>query len=609
MQSRYRLFVAKLNASGSALVFATYFGSTNFDSVNALALDGKGDIFLAGGTQSADFPRTAGSAGGNGALGACVSKLRGDGAALLFSAVLGAGSSDSATGLALDADGDAYVAGVTSSAQFPTTTGAFERTLHATLAGFVCKLNASGTALLYSTLLGGSQVTQPAGRIALDANGGITLSGLTLASDFPVTPGAFQETFGGVQDAFVTRLDPTLSTLVFSTFLGGSGVESSAGLVEDSTGNLWVTGVSNSTDFPITTDPLSRAFAGSPCISRAATPFGNPPFVTPCLHAYLAGLSADGTNLLYAAPLGGSNREQVSDLSLDVSGTVTVVGSTRSSDFPVTLDGFQDRRIRADCLYIASPSAIDTQPCDDAFLTKFSTVSPAPPAFEIRNRAGHLATPVAPNEIVAMLGTSIGPPAPAGLIIDPPGFVSKWNRGVRVLFDGTAAPLIYLDSNEIDAIVPGDVAGKSRTTVSIERNESVIATAAALVEDAAPGILSQSPGFMGQAAMLNQDGTINSPQNPAKAGSTVELYVLGVQTTPGADGQIAAAAIPLADQPLVVVGNTLATVVYAGASPGLVSAATQIDFVVPDNMTGDAVPIYIASQGFASPFGIVVSIQ
>jgi uncharacterized protein (TIGR03437 family) len=144
--------------------------------------------------------------------------------------------------------------------------------------------------------------------------------------------------------------------------------------------------------------------------------------------------------------------------------------------------------------------------------------------------------------------------------------------------------------------------------VAIERDGAVIASADSLVRDAAPGILVQGASRTGQAAALNQDNLPNDPRRPASQGSIVSLYTLGVPAPAGPDGQVASAATPLAVLPEVVVGNRVAKVLYAGPSPGLVAAVTQINFVVPE-VTGDAVPVYIIAAGYGSAFGAALSIR
>lgn len=600
------IFIAKLNATGSALDFATYFGGSG-DSVRSVALDAAGNIYFTGEAHSADFPITAGALGQGASGGVFAAKLSADGSSLLFSSILGGISNDAGTAIAVGAAGNAYLTGYTSSTNFPVTAGAFQTHSSADLTVFVAKVNADASAFLYSTLLGGSSANTPGGRIVVNAAGEVSLTGWTQATDFPVTELAFQKTLAGVQNAFLTKFNPTLSALVFSTYFGGTQAEYGEGLVEDVSGNLWVAGSTNSTDFPITTPELTRAFAGSPCLFRGATPFGNPPLSGSCLDTFTAKFDPAG-NLLYSSTLSGSNLEMTSDLTVDPSSVVTVVGSTRSDDFPVTIDAFQSKRFPATCTHSASPSSFDTQPCEDGFMARVGGTPVSVPSvpFVIVNRAGYLPSAIAPNEIVSLFGPGIGPDAAAGPTIDRPGSVSRELGGFRLLFDGMPAPLLYLSRHQINAIVPNIVV-KDSVTVAIEHNGSVVASTTVHAAAFSPGIPLQGDGLRGQAALVNEDGTLNSPSHPAKPFSIATLYVFGVNPS-GKAGQIADSATPLTDVPIVVVGNNVPDIKYAGPSPGQVSALTQINFVVPELFKATQ-EVYVVIGNVSSPFGALITIQ
>jgi len=212
----------KLDPTG-ALVYRNLFGGRFSDLASAVALDGAGNIFIAGGTASPDFPTTAGAfqrtcALCDGSTGdAFIAKFSNDGA-LLASTLLGGSKAEPLQAMTLDAGGNVYVAGWTSSPDFPTTAGAFQRTFVAGPA-FVTKLNGSLSALVYSTFLGGA-IGAGAYAIAVDSSGSALVSGLTSSADFPVV-NAPQPRMARASDAFVTKLSPDGSRLVYSTFLGG----------------------------------------------------------------------------------------------------------------------------------------------------------------------------------------------------------------------------------------------------------------------------------------------------------------------------------------------------------------------------------------------------
>ena len=325
------------------LVYSTYMGGSSFDAGSEVALDGAGNVFVAGYTTSADFPTTPGAfdTTSNGSYDAFVTKLDASGAALLYSTYLGGGNDDYGVGLAPDSAGNAYVTGATYSANFPTTPGAFDTTLNGGGADvFVTKLDASGAALLYSTYVGGTNesVGDRGSGIALDGAGNAYVAGGTGSPDFPTTPGAFDTTFnGGGADAFVTKLDASGASLLYSTFLGGSGADGASGLALDGGGNAYVIGTTVWTDFPTTPGAFDTSFNGD-------------------FDSFLTKLDTNGAALLYSTFLGGSAGDFPSGLALDGAGNAYVAGQTGSPNFPTT------------------PGAFDTTPNgeDDSFLTKLN---------------------------------------------------------------------------------------------------------------------------------------------------------------------------------------------------------------------------------------------
>jgi uncharacterized repeat protein (TIGR01451 family) len=258
-------FVAKLDASGSTLMYATYFGGQGEDSISAITVDGAGNAIVTGATTSSNFPVTlgavqtkyGGSASGTSSGGdAFVAKLNPVGSALIFSTYLGGSGDDAGSSVETDASGNIYVQGVTGSPNFPTS-----QPLQASLAGksdiFAAKLDPMGSTLLYSTYLGGSDDDFGVG--TLDAFGSVYLTGSTSSTNFPLLH-AFQPYFGNT-DAFVAKLDPTGATLVYSSYLGGSDSDFGAAIARDAGGNLWLAGSTFSHNFPTLNAPQS-AFGG-----------------------------------------------------------------------------------------------------------------------------------------------------------------------------------------------------------------------------------------------------------------------------------------------------------------------------------------------------------
>ena len=365
-------FVSKLNSTGSALIYSSYLGGTGGDQGIGLAVDASGNAYVVGMTGSSDFPTTPGVfqttyAGGSCPGGNCgdafVSKLNPTGSALLYSTYLGGSSNDGCSSIAVDVSGNAYVTGWTTSEDFPTTPGAFQGVNSVRGLAFVSKLNAVGSALVYSTALGPGCCGTAGTGIAVDALGNAYVTGTTgTVGGFPTTAGAFQTTFGGFpNDAFVTEFNADGSALIYSTYLGGGGDDEGAGIALDASGNAYVTGFTNSSNFPTTPGAFQTSLA---------TAFGK---------AFVTKLNAAGSAPLYSTYLGGSYAEDldlgpltntvVGDIAVDGLGSAYVTGLTLSSDFPTTPGAFQSS--------FGGGSCLSRNPCADAFVSKLNAAGSA----------------------------------------------------------------------------------------------------------------------------------------------------------------------------------------------------------------------------------------
>ncbi|MDX8551790.1 SBBP repeat-containing protein [Methanospirillum sp. J.3.6.1-F.2.7.3] len=255
------VFITKLNSAGSSLLYSTYLGGTESDSGHGIAVDVSGNTYITGTTDSTNFPTTIGAyqtvIGGND--DAFVTKLNSAGSSLLYSTFLGRNYNDSGNGIAVDAVGNVYVTGGTSN--FPTTIGAYQTVFGGTSDAFVTKLNSAGSSLLYSTYLGGEHV-ESGESIGIDTAGNAYVVGGTSSSHFPVTSGAYQTVYGGVGDAFVTKLNSAGSSLLYSTYLGTESDDSGKGIAVDSSGNAYVTGYTWGSNFPTTTGAYQRTLYG-----------------------------------------------------------------------------------------------------------------------------------------------------------------------------------------------------------------------------------------------------------------------------------------------------------------------------------------------------------
>lgn len=317
-------FVAKFDTQGT-LLYSTYLGGSGNDVANGIAVDAAGNAYITGTTDSTDFLVVGAlqwAASGKG--DAFVAKIAADGSHLIYATYLGGSGAEEARGIAVDAVGNVYVTGKTSSPDFPT-----KAALQANCAlnsqnicdeAFVAQISADGSALVYSTYLGGSGA-DGGNAIAVDASGNAYIVGETLSSDFPLVK-PFQGVARGGSKVFVSKLAADGSSLLYSTYLGGSGDDRGYAISVDNVGNAYIAGETLSSDFPLK-DAIQAACKKDS--TGACT--GD---------AFVAVLDPKGAVLEFSSYFGGSGTDQARWIAVDAQGAVYVAGATTSSDFPFT---------------------------------------------------------------------------------------------------------------------------------------------------------------------------------------------------------------------------------------------------------------------------------
>jgi uncharacterized protein (TIGR03437 family) len=546
-------FLTKLGPDGTIL-YSTYLGGTRGgSSMNSVAADSQGNAYVTGETFAQDYPRTAGlpqaTVGpGVGAVSAAFfAKISSAGDRILYAGGLAAtmractgGSScflstlsTAGDGIAVDSAGNAYIAGNTVGTGLPTTPGVLRTD---GLGAFVAKVNPSGTAMVYLTLLSAANYAPTpfvnpgtvAYAIAADAAGNAYIAGSTSDTAFPATPSAFQTMLSLASpptnpfsappsDAFVAKLNPAGSAMVWATFLGGTDVDRASAIAADSMGNVWVSGITNSADFP-----ASDGFPGG--------------------HEFVAELNNVGSALLYASRYPANTVSTA--LAVDPSGTVHAAGGTGlASTF--------------------TPSQ-----------------STAARIFGLANAAGgDLAGRVAPAELISIYGLHLGISAPTYASFDAAGFLPTTLAGVQVSFNGTPAPLLYVSDTQINAVVPLELLNESSASLRVTLNSGTLPDFRLVVDTAIPQVARNADG---SAAAINQDGTVNSATHPAAAGSFVSIWATGIGFAPGMDGQMATTAQSFCNCIIHdLVHNQDIVPAYAGAAPGLVTGVVQLNFQVP----------------------------
>lgn len=620
--------IVKLDPSGAHLL-ATY--SLPDVKVVALALDAAGNLFAG---------VTAITAAGPGSVCCSVLKFDSTGKQTVVASVL------SLVSLAIDAAGDVYVAGTTVSARPPSTAPITEVT--------VTKITPAGNTI-YSYSFGGSQNSTPRA-IAVDSAGDAWVAGDTLAPDLPVTANAAQSKFGGgagapgygsFGDAFLAKIDPAGSKLLYCTYWGGSSADVAYGLTVDSAGAAYIAGATSSPDFPVTAGAFQAKYAG---------PAANPAAPSPAGDAFVSKFSSSGA-ALWSTYWGGASADVAYALALDASGGVYIAGTTESfSDFPragasiptcrqtggpfvavldpsgskllhsTGLPGISYDNVYALALdstgaayiagsaeseaFLATPGALQTtfpsgitQNPYAGFAARvdFSQSTGLFPAcllnaasFAAGNTAVFPNGAVAPGEIVSVFGTGLA--------------------GARIAFDGVAAPILYSGATQINAIVPYELTS-SATQLTLTYNSQSYGPITLPVAAAVPGIFTATQTGYGQAAVVNQDGTLNSIANPAARGSLISLYLTGVgQLSPAqSDGAVSPPLLPLPAPALPVIAGISgvnAAVQYAGAAPGYVSGLIQINVLVPTSINfGNLVPLMVSVGTYNSQPGVTIALK
>ncbi|MBI5635246.1 MAG: SBBP repeat-containing protein, partial [Nitrospirae bacterium] len=310
----YDVFVTKINSDGSGPVYSTYLGGADHDEGAGIKVDSSGNAYITGYTASSDFPTASALQGTKtGGFDAFITQINAAGNGLVYSTYLGGTGDDGGSAIALDTAENAYITGYTHSADFPTASplyGAFAGVSDA----FITKIDASGSALVYSTYIGGTGDDEADG-ITVDASGNAYITGITDSTDFP-TASALQGTNSGGFDAFITQINAAGNGLVYSTYIGGAGDDWGSAIALDIAENAYITGNTNSTDFP-TASALQVANAGM-------------------IDAFIIKITAGGS-LVYSTYLGGAGDDIASSIAIDTSGIAFIIGRTSSStDFPIT---------------------------------------------------------------------------------------------------------------------------------------------------------------------------------------------------------------------------------------------------------------------------------
>lgn len=564
-------FLVELAPDGT-IIYSSYFGGLlGASSVAGVGTDEIGNVYVTGATSSSDFPTTPGLPAGTvsaneitPSYGAFITKLDPAGLHILYSALIVGNAVDcqggsscflmqrgtSGVGIAIDAAGDAFIAGNTNTTDLPVTPGGT-----AGYGAFAAGINAAGNHLAYLTYLGapdgivslGPAQTITATSVAADAAGNAYLTGYTNDPLFPATAGGYQPILNGqpsqsaVPDAFAIKLNPSGKAL-WATYLGGPGYDQANSISLDSSGDVWLAGV-NAAGFPIKASVFNATGAGD----------------------FLAELNAAGASLLYSTEFPAGTVGQ--GVAVDGSGTVHVAGEAGLIS-----------------------TIIPAQPF-------------ASPIFGIANAAaGQISGRVAPGELISIFGFGLGPATPVSAA-PANGVFPTSLAGVQVLVNGTAIPLLYVSDSQINAELPAPLSSAAGAEVQVGGRLGTLPDFPVAVDPMIPGIF-QNPD--GSAKAINQDGTLNSSSNPAKAGTIVSIWATGFGNDAGpSHGAVTVGASNWCPYCQINIGGTNETVEYGGAAPGLIDGVMQVNFMVPTQV--DAGQSSIELNFYGAPATLYVS--
>jgi uncharacterized protein (TIGR03437 family) len=538
-------YACKLSSVDGTPIFCTYLNVSQVD-LAGIGADAQGDVYILAGTATKSIVTTPGALN-LGSQNVMLLKLDPTGQKLLYSAAFGGNGKDSPLALSVDARGDAYIMGDTTSTNFP---GAAAGAIPTPSGSFVAKVNPTGSEILYASY-GRAQETPEA--LDVDPAGAAYVSGTVGTGPIYVrkysadgTAVAYETVLPGSEPSYVV---PGYA----GTYVSGASV--------DSAGILTMFGYTNSIKFP-----AHSSLATCPALNRSY------PAVFPKM-TYMLRLAAAGSVLqstFFLPTQVGLGSGSILSTQQDVG---WVAGITTTQVF--------GRIVYPIGVIRLGPAATPISPVNVGC---------------VANGAALEAGSIAPGEIITIFGSGLGPATPQSYMLDPSGRVASTLAGVQVTFDGTSAPLLYVQDGQINAIAPWGLAGKLTTEMCVIYNENQ-QCAAPLVGAAAAGVFVADSG---NAAAVNQDGTLNSTANPAPVGSIVSIYATGlgpISPTP-IDGSIVQLPLPVLANPVQILfagqptdPNTLpppilGEVLYAGPAPLEVGGLFQINVRIPSGTTG-----------------------
>jgi uncharacterized protein (TIGR03437 family) len=563
-------FLLKLNATGSALVYSTYLGGNGIDAGSAVALDAAGNAYVVGSTFSTNFPVKNPFQAARGAQeDAFVAKINAAGNAWMYATYLGGNNVDQGNAIAVDAAGNAYVTGYTASTDFPVASP-FRGSNAGAVDAFVTKINPAGSALVYSTYLGGDGTDYGTG-IAVDSSGSAYVTGSVTSDDFPLAS-PIDSTLGShaVGDVFVTKLNPAGSGLIYSTYLGGGSEDDPYALAIDQAGNVYITGRTNSSDFPLTNPIQSTRFA---------------------FDMFVTEINAAGSAQLFSTFIGGSGSESGRGIAVDRLGNIHVAGEGTSTDFPM---------VKA----VQGTNGGGAVPQDGLVLLLGDAAPFSGPVITIASDNLIDGGPVVPGGWFYVKGSDLADVQRiwSGADFTDSNALPTDLNGVEVWVNGVPAPVYFISPGQVNAQAPSNVS--SSMTVQVFRlglGSNILTVPVAQI---LPSLYFYQVNSKKYAAALFQDYSLMGDPaiipgtHKAKPGDIIQLYASGLGPAPS--GTPLTAPIPITGVSVSVGSQNAPVLAAALVAPG----QYQVNFTVPKMADGEYA-ITVSAGGKTSPADVL----
>lgn len=626
-------FVGKLSRAGS-LIWLTYLADPNGNStITAIAADGRGNVYVAGSASPVNnlppaFPVTPGAFSTIGP-GAFLAELNPAGTGLVYATYFFVNLSIQT--LVPTGDGSLYFgADAMGSMSLPLVNPLPGMTPSTSEAAYVARMNPAGSALSFATWINSTAGSESAlGKLTMDSSGNLYIAGgcyNTGVQCIPTTPGAFQTSLSGPSGIFAMKITAT-GSIVYSTFLAGSGIQTVSGIAVDADGYLTIGGVLEGTstaDFPVTPNAFQTS---ATLLDRQSLSSG-----------FVAKLDPTGSKLVYSTYFTGtSGEDDVTGVFLDSRGNAMIEGHSYSPDLPVTSTAWAPCHPAPDFAYANGPEAnyiarlsangqsllystfVGTLPngmagdglefagvdaendlyffVGSVILRYQLTERPKGSAACVANASHGYESALAPLEIVRIRGNNVAGGRSMGTTLTG-GALPTSDQGLQVLMNGQVAPLVAIEPDQITVVAPAGLPTSGSITVQVVQGGNT-AELAVEAQAAAPGIITTNGLAYGDAVAVNQDGTANSHTNPAAPGSVIALFMTGLGATSPIlqAGTVASQAGGLAagTSLQVTLYRSICQVQYAGPAPGQLAGIYQVNIQVPSTGLMDWVPMGVAA--------------